>query len=55
MCVRAEELRFLDDDFEEMLCPVCGNEYEVVLNDRKGDHDVQGFIHCRSCGMRAEI
>ena len=54
MCVRAEEVSFLDD-FEEKICPVCSNEYEVILNDKKGDHDVQGFIHCRSCGMLTEI
>ena len=54
MCVREEEEIFLDD-FEEKICPVCGNEYEIVLNNRKGGHDVQCFIHCRSCGMFVEI
>lgn len=54
MCVRVKEEIILDD-FGEKKCPVCGNEYEIVYNDRKGDNDVQGFMHCRYCGMFAEI
>jgi len=54
MCVSAVEESFLED-FDEKMCPVCCNEYEVILNDKKGDHDVQGFIHCRPCGMFTEI
>ena len=45
----------LNLEFEDPICPCCGNIYEIIQNKENDDRKKFGCVRCVSCGMYTEV